>query len=204
MAREGGMGSARVGFGFTATGALSYPWRSMIVHLVTPAPRHETEFLAAVSRSRRLHGAWVTAPSSSAEYGLYLKERRGPRHFKFFVCGEEDKICGVINLSELVRGSFQSAYMGYYALSPHAGKGYMSAGIDLVLRRAFGELRLHRVEANIQPRNRRSIELVRRAGFRLEGLSRRYLRIAGRWRDHERWAITLEDRERSPRPARPG
>jgi len=167
----------------------------MIVHLVTPAPRHETEFLAAVARSRRLHGAWVTAPSSSAEYGLYLKERKGPRQVKFFVCADDaDRpICGVINLSEIVRGSFQSAYMGYYALSPHAGKGYMSAGIRLVLDRAFGELRLHRVEANIQPKNRRSIELVRRSGFRLEGVSARYLRIAGRWRDHERWAITVED-----------
>jgi [ribosomal protein S5]-alanine N-acetyltransferase len=165
----------------------------MSVHLITPAPRHETAFLAAVARSRRLHGKWVTAPSSSAEYGLYLKERRGPRHYKFFVCSEDQQICGVINLSEIVRGSFQSAYMGYYALSPHSGKGYMSAGIALVLARAFGDLRLHRVEANIQPRNRRSIELVRRAGFRLEGLSLRYLRIAGRWRDHERWAITAEE-----------
>ncbi len=171
----------------------------MIVHLVTPAPRHEDEFLASVARSRRLHGSWVTAPSSSAEYTLYLKERKGPRHVKFFVCDEAEQICGVINLSEIVRGSFQSAYMGYYALTPHAGKGYMSAGIDLVLGRVFGELRLHRVEANIQPRNRRSIELVRRAGFRLEGLSPRYLRIAGRWRDHERWAMTLEDRELAER-----
>jgi ribosomal-protein-alanine N-acetyltransferase len=167
----------------------------MIVHLETPAPRHQDEFLAAVARSRRLHGVWVTAPSSSAEYRLYLKQRRGPRHFKFFVCDEMKRICGVINLSEVVRGSFQSAYMGYYALSPFAGKGYMSAGIELVLQLAFGELELHRVEANIQPKNRRSIELVRRAGFRLEGLSPRYLRIGGRWRDHERWAMTLEDRE---------
>ncbi|MDF3068151.1 MAG: hypothetical protein K0R38_3752 [Polyangiaceae bacterium] len=174
----------------------------MIVHLVTPAPRHETEFLAAVARSRRLHGAWVTAPSSAAEYALYLKERKGPRQVKFFVCLEDRRICGVINLSEIVRGSFQSAYMGYYALSPHSGKGYMSAGIDLVLERAFGELRLHRVEANIQPRNRRSIELVRRAGFRLEGVSQRYLRIAGRWRDHERWAITVEDCELARRGRR--
>jgi ribosomal-protein-alanine N-acetyltransferase len=70
----------------------------------------------------------------------------------------------------------------------------MSAGLDLVVERAFGELGLHRLEANIQPKNRRSIELVRRAGFRCEGLSRRYLQIAGRWRDHERWALTVEER----------
>lgn len=167
----------------------------MFAFLETPAPRHETEFLAAVVRSRRLHGAWVTAPRSSAEYRLYLKERRGPRHVKYFVCSDTSELCGVINLSEIVRGSFQSAYMGYYALWPHSGKGFMSAGIELVVQRAFGELGLHRLEANIQPKNSRSIALVRGAGFRCEGLSPRYLKIAGRWRDHERWAITAEDRQ---------
>jgi ribosomal-protein-alanine N-acetyltransferase len=111
------------------------------------------------------------------------------------VCDETGEICGVMNLSEVVRGSFQSAYLGYYALAPHAGKGMMSLGLGLVLDRAFGELGLHRVEANIQPKNRRSIELVKRAGFRCEGLSPRYLKIAGRWRDHERWAITAEERK---------
>lgn len=167
----------------------------MLVFLETPAPRHEHEFLAAVVRSRRLHAPWVTAPSSSAEYRLYLKERRGPRQIKYLVCDEARRICGAFNLSEIVRGSFQSAYLGYYALLPHAGKGYMSAGLELVMARAFGVLGLHRLEANIQPRNQRSIALVRRAGFRLEGLSRRYLCIGGRWRDHERWAITIEDRK---------
>ncbi|HVY25232.1 MAG TPA: GNAT family N-acetyltransferase [Polyangiaceae bacterium] len=172
----------------------------MFVYLETPLPRHEHDFLAAVVRSRRLHGSWVTAPSSAAEYRLYLKERQGPRHFKFFVCDDARQICGVINLSEVMRGSFQSGFLGYYALLPHAGKGYMSAGLELVVERAFGELGLHRLEANIQPKNRRSIELVQRAGFRCEGLSPRYLQIAGRWRDHERWALTVEDRRVAGRP----
>jgi ribosomal-protein-alanine N-acetyltransferase len=155
----------------------------MFAYLEVPSPKHEHDFLGAVVRSRRLHGSWVTAPSSSAEYRLYLKERQGPRFFKYFVCDDVGQICGVINLSEVVRGSFQSAYLGYYALAPHAGKGLMSAGLSLVLDRAFGELALHRLEANIQPRNLRSIELVRNAGFRHEGLSPRYLKIAGRWRE---------------------
>ncbi len=165
----------------------------MLAYLETPTPRHEHDFLGAVIRSKRLHASWVTAPRSPAEYRLYLKERQGPRSYKYFVCDEAGQICGVMNLSEVVRGSFQSAFLGYYALAPHAGKGFMSAGLALVLQRAFGELALHRVEANIQPNNQRSIELVKRAGFRCEGLSRRYLKIAGRWRDHERWAITIED-----------
>lgn len=167
----------------------------MFVYLQTPAPRHEHEFLAAVVRSRRLHKSWVTAPSSSAEYRLYIKERQGPRNWKFFVCNELGELGGVINVSEVVRGSFQSAYLGYYALTPHSGKGLMSAGLELVMSKAFGELQLHRLEANIQPKNQRSIDLVKRAGFRCEGLSPRYLKIAGRWRDHERWAITIEDRK---------
>ena len=62
-----------------------------------------------------------------------------------------------------------------------------------MLRTAFRTLRLHRVEANIQPGNRASIALVERAGFRREGYSRRYLKIAGRWRDHERWALLAEE-----------
>jgi len=104
----------------------------------------------------------------------------------------------VVNLNEIVRGSFQSAYLGYYAFEPWAGRGFTRAGLDLVLRRAFRELKLHRVEANIQPDNTRSIALVRGLGFRREGLSPRYLKIGGRWRDHERWALLCEE-WRSPR-----
>jgi ribosomal-protein-alanine N-acetyltransferase len=69
----------------------------------------------------------------------------------------------------------------------------MRDGLELVLRHAFLGLGLHRIEANIQPGNRASISLARGAGFRREGFSRRYLKIGGRWRDHERWAIIIDD-----------
>ncbi len=99
---------------------------------------------------------------------------------------------GVVNLNEIVRGAFHSAYLGYYGFTPHAGQGYMAEGLGLVLRHAFRRMGLHRLEANIQPGNRASRALVRGLGFRREGFSPRYLKIGGRWRDHERWAIVRE------------
>jgi ribosomal-protein-alanine N-acetyltransferase len=106
---------------------------------------------------------------------------------------EDGALVGVFNLSEIVRSAFRSAYIGYYALAPHAGRGYMTEGLELTLEFTFRVLRLHRVEINIQPTNQRSIALVRSAGLTREGFSRRYVKIAGRWRDHERWALLAED-----------
>ncbi len=110
------------------------------------------------------------------------------------VCLREDgAIIGFFNLSHITRGALQSAYLGYAVGKPYAGNRYMREGLDLVLRRAFLELGLHRIEANIQPGNHASIALARGAGFSREGFSRRYLKIGGRWRDHERWAILVDD-----------
>jgi ribosomal-protein-alanine N-acetyltransferase len=129
---------------------------------------------------------------------------RGPSRRRLLVCRRTDgAIVGIVNLNEIVRGAFQSAYLGYYAFAPHAGQGYMAEGLGLVLRHAFRDLGLHRLEANIQPGNRASRALVRRLGFRREGFSPRYLRIGGRWRDHERWAIVREA-WRARRAAPPG
>ena len=105
---------------------------------------------------------------------------------------EDDQIVGSVNLSQIVRGTFQSAYMGYQVFQPFARQRYMTDAMKLVLLVTFARLRLHRVEANIQPTNTASIALVKRAGFVKEGYSPRYLKIGGRWRDHERWAIAAE------------
>jgi ribosomal-protein-alanine N-acetyltransferase len=110
----------------------------------------------------------------------------------FLITTAEEELAGVVNVSEVVRGAFCSAYLGYYAFVPNDGCGYMRAGLTKVIGLSFGKYRLHRLEANIQPENARSIELVRGLGFRREGYSPKYLKIGGRWRDHERWAITTE------------
>jgi ribosomal-protein-alanine N-acetyltransferase len=169
------------------------------VTIEAPSPRRQTEFLAAVRRSRGLHGLLASPPATPAKYKTYLRRCREGQKLGHFVVTAEGELAGVINISEIVRDGFPSGYLGYYAFEPHAGRGYMRAGLAEVLRMAFRRYGLHRVEANIQPGNARSIALVRDLGFRREGFSPRYLKLAGRWRDHERWALTIEDWRAAPR-----
>lgn len=165
-----------------------------------PAMADRDEFVKLRQQSKRFHKMWEpTPPQGFDPYGSeaftrfqMTANRDGVK--RFLLCRTEDgAIVGVITLSEIIRGCFQSAYMGYWIGTPFARCGYMTDGLRLALRHAFREMKLHRVEANIQPTNEASIALVRRAGFTKEGYSRRYLKIAGRWRDHERWAILKED-----------
>ena len=120
-----------------------------------------------------------------------MRRARTPSHVGYLIW-HAGELVGVVNLSEIVRGNFRSAYLGYYAFAPHHGQGLMAQGLALAIRDAFRRLRLHRVEANIQPGNKASLRLVRRLGFRREGYSARYLKIGGRWRDHERWALLAD------------
>ena len=160
--------------------------------LEAPSARHAEELIAAVRRSRRLHGPWANAPSTRAQYRDFLERSRTPSRISRFVRTGDGELAGVVNVSEIVLGSFCSAYLSYYALDPHQRRGYMRAGVSAMIQLAFREYRLHRLEANIQPENAPSIALVRGLGFELEGYSPRYLKIAGRWRGHERWAIRSE------------
>jgi ribosomal-protein-alanine N-acetyltransferase len=107
-------------------------------------------------------------------------------------------IVGVVNISEIAMGAFQSAYLGYYGMAQFGGKGLMTEALRTAIAFAFDELGLHRLEANIQPGNAASIALVRRLGFRQEGYSERYLKINGEWRDHERWALLKDAAPSSP------
>src|ERR1044072_10012638 len=166
----------------------------MRVQLKTPSAMDESRFLQAARRSRAFLRQWASPPRTSDAYRAYLQRIAAPTHKgRLVVLRTSGDLIGVINVNEIVRGSFHSAYLGYYAFVPHAGHGYMTEGLALALRWIFSSLRLHRVEANIQPDNEASRALVRRLGFRCEGFLPRYLKVAGRWRDHERWALTVED-----------
>jgi [ribosomal protein S5]-alanine N-acetyltransferase len=150
--------------------------------------------------SRAFHRPWATPPTDLGTWnGLVSRNDRDDLDLQLVCLRDGGAIVGFFVLSQIFRGSFQSAYLGYNGSAPYAGRGLMSEGMQLILRHAFRTQRLHRVEANIQPANGRSRALAERAGFRLEGYSPRYLKIAGRWRDHERWAITVEDWRARPR-----
>ena len=148
------------------------------------------EFLARVRASRKLHSPWVMPPSTTAQFTSYVRRLQAPEHCGFLVChAQTEEIAGVINVNNIVLGLFRSGYLGYYAFAGFERQGFMREGMQAVIRHAFRELKLHRLEANIQPGNVASIALVRSLGFSKEGYSPRYLKIGGRWRDHERWAI---------------
>lgn len=164
------------------------------VYLRAPERSDRAEFIEVMRASRSFHRPWATAPTDEEGFDGYLLDARRPDFEAMLVCRREDlAILGFFNLSHITRGSLQSAYLGYAVASMFARQGYMREGLELVLRKAFVSLGLHRIEANIQPGNHASIALARGAGFSREGFSPRYLKIGGRWRDHERWAILAED-----------
>jgi [ribosomal protein S5]-alanine N-acetyltransferase len=168
------------------------------VFLRKPTARDRDEYLALRRDSARFRRRWEPRPtttrSTARGFADWVASARDGRHEKLLICRiEDDAIRGAINLNEIVRGPAQSAYLGYWIGARFAKQGYMTEALQLALRHAFRTLRLHRVEANILPANRASLALVRRAGFRREGYSPRYLEIAGRWAGHERWALLADE-----------
>ncbi|HEX4959391.1 MAG TPA: GNAT family N-acetyltransferase [Thermoanaerobaculia bacterium] len=151
--------------------------------------------LMALNRASRTFYRGLASPLVTPEgFARYLERCRRPDYAGLLLRRRlDDAILGSVNVSEIVRGIFQSAYLGYQIGAPFARQGYMTEGLGLVLHYVFVQLKLHRLEANIQPANRPSLALAARLGFVQEGFSRRYLKICGRWRDHERWAILAED-----------
>src|SRR5690606_14225316 len=107
-------------------------------------PDHAAPFLEAVARSTALHHPWVTPPATPEAFAA-LVERQGNRHVTYLATIEESQLVGCVHLSEIVRGAFESAYLGFYAFEPYAGRGLMKQALSLVMTEAFTNLGLHRL-----------------------------------------------------------
>ena len=164
------------------------------VFLRPPTRSDRAEFIVLNRASKSFHRGLVSPPTTPEQFATLLQRSNKEDSVCLLICLVADEaIIGSINLSQIFRGGFQNAYLGYFVGAQFAGQGYLTEALELVLRYAFEHLKLHRLEANVQPGNSASIKLVKRAGFVREGYSRRYLKVGGRWRDHERWAIIAED-----------
>lgn len=160
-------------------------------------PPTEADCLALLAlhrRSQAFYFPWVSPPLNPAGCREYLVRCQGQDFEGLLICSTtSQQIVGVANLSQIFYKAFQNAYLSYYVDVGFAGQGLMAEGVSLAISHAFYTLGLHRLEANIQPENKPSIHLAKRLGFTQEGFSKRYLKINGEWRDHERWALTAED-----------
>jgi [ribosomal protein S5]-alanine N-acetyltransferase len=138
--------------------------------------------------------SWFTLASVHAELARANADRRADRGYVFGIRERDGgALVGRIALSNVVRGAWQNATVGYFVGREHNGLGYATAAMGAALRFAFGPAGLHRVQAAIMPRNVASIRVVEKNGFRFEGLARRYLQIAGTWEDHNVYAVTVEE-----------
>jgi [ribosomal protein S5]-alanine N-acetyltransferase len=176
------------------------------VFLRQPTGPDREEFVALRDRNKRFLQPWEPRPVDGmkffgpAAFDRLLRSVRSGDACRMLLClRSTGQIMGAVNLNQIARGPFQSCTMGYWIGREFTRQGYMAEAVKLAVAHAFGELGLHRVEANIIPRNEPSRALIQACGFRFEGLAKRYLQINGRWEDHEHWAMTVEDWRR-PNP----
>ncbi|WP_395645508.1 GNAT family N-acetyltransferase [Terricaulis sp.] len=163
------------------------------VYLRAPEPRDYSDWSAVREASRGFLTPWEPTWAAdelsrgSYRYKLrrYAEDSRDDRAYALFVFREEDDtLVGGATLSNVRRGVAQTASLGYWAGQMHAGHGYITAAVRAVVRYAFEELDLHRVEAACQPDNIASRRVLEKAGFTHEGVAKAYLKINGAWRDH--------------------
>ena len=150
----------------------------------------EKIFMANIRRSRALHRSWVQVPTSAKAFQRYVQDMNTADDQAYVAIRIDTReMVGVIELQDIFRGDFQNAYLIYYVFEGQQRKGFMKAAVQQVIAKAFGPMKLHRLEANIQSNNAASITVIKACGFEKEGLSRRFLRKNGEWRDHERWSL---------------
>lgn len=173
------------------------------VYLRRPTRSDRAEFVALRARNRRHLERWEPIPRGhdaftpselDKAFDRELRLRRTKSDERFLIClVTSGAIVGKISISGIFRGPLQECRLGYWLGREFCGHGLMTEAVALATRYAFATLALHRVEANMQPHNHASRAVVRKNGFCQEGFSPKYLCIRGRWRDHERWAVTREN-----------
>ena len=181
--------------------------RGCRVYLRAPQSNDELEFLELRRTSRQFHAPFEVRPprgfnaASPRAFRAFLEQGPGKGRERWLICSTTThRILGAITIG-MIRGEpFQSAALGYWIGAAHARQGYMSEALPLALQRAFAGLGLRRVEADVLAENRASKRLLRNTGFVKEGLSREFAHVAGRWRDHERWALLKSAAKKSQRP----
>lgn len=174
--------------------------RGKRIFLRSPTAADFREYAALMKVSQPVFRELRAEFKGRKQFNDYLQRCERDDFYGFLICRHEDgAIVGNMNLFNVVRLRVQFAIVGYFVGVPHVRQGYATEALQLMLRFAFKKLKLHRIEASIQPHNKASIALVKRAGFTLEGYSRRLVKIAGKWRDHQRWAILVEDLRRPRR-----
>ncbi|MDX6742047.1 GNAT family protein [Actinocorallia sp. A-T 12471] len=163
----------------------------VVLRRLGPGDAEEVARLARLSL--RLHARWVYMPRTTAECLDYLLRLADEGSIALTVRrADDDAIVGLITVSGITRGVYERAIVGYAGFAPTVGLGYLTEGLALAVHYGFKSLGLHRLEADIQPDNTASLRLAERVGFRREGMSPGFIRIDGEWRDHERWAITVD------------
>jgi len=173
-------------------------------YLRKPVVTDAEEFVERVATSDHL-APWAFPPKDVGAFRQWLTRGERVENEQYLVCVRAgDAIAGFVNLNGIQRGAVQRASTGWAGFAPHVGHGHLAAGLSMVLEVAFTQLRLHRVEADIQPGNARSRALARRCGLRLEAFSPRLVLIDGDWRDHERWAIDVDTWRAAARAAAAG
>ena len=168
--------------------------RGKKIYLRPPEPADFYEFSKLMKKSAPRFRGLVGKFKGKKQFKEYLQRCGRDDFYGFLICRTEDgAVVGNINLFHIVRRGLQNACLGYLVGAPYWRQGYGTEALQLLLRFAFEKQKLHRVEANIQPGNVPSIALVKRFGFSNEGFSPHYIKIGGKWRDHERWALLFEN-----------
>ena len=153
----------------------------------------EVEYLKNYRLSKAILKPWVQAPKNATEFKEYVCEMSSEENKAFVVIDKKTQsMLGIVELRDIFMFDFKNSYIIYFAFVPNLKKGCMSQAVKMVTKFAFNKLKLHRLEANIQPTNLASLALARSCGFIKEGYSPKFIKKNGKWKDHERWAILNE------------